>query len=213
MSLPIPDQISPSTTGKGESGWNHIETPVVWASHHKAQQRLGSFLHLITLYTPPYQLCSLFASYWTVPTIRAKELTENISACALMLSSFEFNGSVWAGNINRHMQMGCRTPHWACSQNSHTFLMITSSSRTAQTLDQSWSFDVYESECVGVFLTVVHQAAPACPRQHVSSSCSPLPHHTTQASLGRGSHLLDQSGHLHTVLQREGRTDKINRIE
>lgn len=80
MSLPIPDQTRfiLRLLGRGESGWNYIETPVVWASHHKAQQRLGSFLHLITSYTPPYQLCSLDASYWTVHTIRAEELTENL---------------------------------------------------------------------------------------------------------------------------------------
>lgn len=59
--------------------------------------------------------------------------------------------------------------------------------------------------CVLVFfLTVVHQAAPACPRQHVSSSCSPLLPHTILASLETKLTLLDPTNHLHTVLQRKG---------
>lgn len=59
--------------------------------------------------------------------------------------------------------------------------------------------------CVLVFfLTVVHQATPACPRQHVSSSCSPLLLHTILASLETKLTLLDPTNHLHTVLQRIG---------
>lgn len=81
--------------------------------------------------------------------------------------------------------------------------MIASAFHSGQILNQSRRFDVCEFVCATVFfLTVVHQAAPACPRRHVSSNRSPPPRRTTRASLGRESHLPVQRGHPHTVLRR-----------